>query len=210
MEKSSILSTLSAQTVGACSLLNTPISASSAQPSAQSVVLPYVSNLAGGQYVSEIIAVDDAVQNGAIVGIDCIHKLTDSSGNTLLVKFRYFAPSDIEALVKVLAEYGLTGGIGAALLGLQETVDIAARPGSNRYMSIVHRVLLSNTATVTAPTHGTSVANTSCHKKGGVLSRRSRRQMSKSLSYTKSLLDEDEDDYEEDEEDDDLDFSDED
>lgn len=190
---SSVSSTSGAQVVGAGSLLNTLIPTAVVQPSAQAVVLPYVGNLAGGQYTSEIVAVVDAVQNGAVVGIDCTHKLTDSSGNTLLVKFRYFAPSDIEALAKVLAEYGLKGGIGAALMGLQETVDIAPRPGSNRYLCIAHRVLLSNTASVTAPTQGTSVANTSCHKKGGVLSRHSRNPMSKSLSHTKSLLDADDD-----------------
>ena len=185
--------TYGAQVVGAGSLLNTLIPTAVAQPSAQAVVLPYVGNLASGQYTSEIVAVDDAVQNSSIVGIDCTHKLTDSSGNTLLVKFRYFAPFDIETLAKVLAEYCLTGGIGAALMGLQETVDIAPRPGSNRYMSIAHRVLLSNTTTVSAPTQGTSVANPSYHKKGGMLSRHTRNSMSKSLSHTKSLLDADDD-----------------
>ena len=204
---SSVSSTSGAQTAGADSLLNVLIPTAVAQPSAQAVVLPYVGSVAGGQYTSEIVAVDDAVQNGAIVGIDCTHKLTDSRGNTLLVKFRYFAPSDIEVLAKALAEYGLTGNLGSALMGLKETVDIAPRPGSNRYMSVAHRVLLSVTETVTTPTQGTSVTDTSRHKRGGIMSHHgsgsSLRAKSSPPSY--SLLEEDDD--EEDDDDDDFDFN---
>ena len=191
----SINSTLSAQTAGACSFLNTPISTSSAQPSAQAVVLPYVGNLAGGQYTSEIVAVYDAVQNGAIVGIDCTHKLTDSSGKTLLVKFRYFAPSEVNALIAVLAGYGLTGNIGTVLTGLQETVNVVPRPGSNRYMSISQRTLMCNTATVTVSTQGASLNNMTNRKSGGLTSRLSGRHGSKPVqAQRQSLLSEEDDD----------------
>ena len=156
-------STSSATISGGSSLLQKMIPASVAQ----AVVLPYVSNLTSGKYTSEIVDVVDAIQNGIVVGIDCTHKLTDADGNTLLVKFRFFDPFDTEALLQVLSTYGLSGNIGNALKGLQEIVDVAPRPKSNRYMYIAHRVL----STVPLSPTSDSTNNSAISKKGGLSSR---------------------------------------
>jgi hypothetical protein len=141
MIHSSNTSTSGAQTVGADSLFNTK-NTITLPHSSLAVVLPLVGNLPSGKYKSEIVAVENAVHNGVIVGIDCTHKLTDIGGNSFKVKFRFFAPNDVETLAKMLDLYGCTGTIGDGLYGLQETVYVAPRPNS-RYMSIIHRVLLS-------------------------------------------------------------------
>ena len=138
---SSISSTSGAQTTGAYSFFNTKNSITLPH-SLMAVVLPLVGNIPSGKYKSEIVAVEDAVHNGVVVGIDCTHKLTDIGGNSFKVKFRFFAPHEVGTLATMLDLYGCTGTIGSGLYGLQEIVYIAPRFKS-RYMRIVHRIPLS-------------------------------------------------------------------
>ena len=164
----SSISTTSAQTLGGMSLLKKQISAPATQASAQAV-LPYINNLPAGKYSSEIVDVSDAVQNGVIVGIDCIHKLTFENGNITFVKFRFFEPIDTSALIQVLASYGLSGNIGNALMGLKEEVDIAPRPNSARYVYIAHRAILNvQNGVATATSNNSTNASTKATNKNRV------------------------------------------
>lgn len=147
---SSISSTSSTQTVGGNSILDEIISETEVQTSAQAVILPLVENLPSGQYESEIVDVRLAIQNGVAIGIDCTNKLTSSNGKSLLVRFRYFAPTDTDSLKRVLSSYGLTGKLGSALMGLKENVAIAPRPNSTRYMHIAQRAILNASSSVTS------------------------------------------------------------
>ena len=131
----SINRTSSAQAMKNSDILQTMIPSSTTQE----VVLPYITTLSAGKYSSKIVAVAEAVQNNVVVGIDCTHKLTSYDGNITVVKFRFFEPIDTSKLIQVLASYGLSGNIGSALLGLNEIVEVAQRPNSNRYMYIARR-----------------------------------------------------------------------
>ena len=147
---SSISSTSSTQTVGGNSILDETISETEVQTSAQAVILPLIENLPNGQYESEIVDVKLAIKNGVAIGIDCINKLTNSNGESLLVRFRYFAPNDTDSLKRVLSSYGLAGKLGSALMGLKEEVVIAPRPNSTRYMHIAQRAILNASSSVTS------------------------------------------------------------
>ena len=126
--------------VNSSSLLTTVISSLATVNTTTNVILPYQNLLPVGKYDSEIVAVADALQDNEIFGIDCTHFLTDSSGATFLVKFRYFHPKDIEMLSKTLASYGLSGTLESALVGLREVVDIEPRPNSIKYVFIASHI----------------------------------------------------------------------
>lgn len=192
-------STLSAQTQGGTSLLQRHIPTPEMQAAAQAI-LPYINNLPAGKYTSEIVDVAEAVQKGDVVGIDCTHKLTNADGNIWLVKFRFFDPIDTENLIQVLASYGLSGNIGSALMGLRETVDIAPRPNSVRYMYIAERKQFSESES----SFSSSVSSTSTlsPKRGGLSSRLSRRSNKPTQTARQTLIsdiddEDDSDDWEE-------------
>ena len=153
------------------SFLQTIIPSSMSSTSLQAAILPYVGNLAIGQYSSKIIAVDDAIQNGVLVGIDCIHELTDSNGNSVAVKFRFFAPTEVESLKNILSSYGMTGKLSSALIGLQETVNINYRPKSTRYLYISNRALSTSSASPTAAASSNSSCTQSSTQSGRGASR---------------------------------------
>ena len=136
------------------SLLATPVTASSVTSAQQTATpafkLPTIGNLPIGHYESEIVDVADAVQNGQVVGLDCFHQLTDSSGSTYHMRFRYYAPHEVDALVKAVASYGLSGSLGNLLQGLQESVDVAPKAPPSNYMYIAHRTLQATTQTTAA------------------------------------------------------------
>lgn len=166
------------------SFLNSVISSAPTKSTASCpVILPYVNCLPVGSYESKIVEITDAVQNGVLVGIDCTHELIDSNGKVYCVKFRFFAPEDIQHLKATLRSYNLSGTLGSALMGLTESVDIAPRPGSAKYVWIANRSLRVTTSTNTQslPTP-TSSASSSPHRKGISLSNRAKLGGGKSLS----------------------------
>ena len=198
----------------ASSLLAIPVTATPATPAQQiapSVFkTPTMVNLPSGQYSSQIIDVAVAVQNGQVVGIDCFHQLTDSSGRTYHMRFRYYAPHEVDALVETVASYGLTGSLGSLLQGLQESVDVTPKAPPSNYMYIAHRTLQATTqttavssTTTTSPTTATPVTGssttanplTSC-KGGGLSSRRKfgSKQPTMSRQQATLLSEDDEDD----------------
>ncbi len=109
-----------------------------------SAILPRIGALSAGVYHSEILSIADAVQNDAPVGVDFVHRLTDAGGASYMVKFRVYAPHDLQNLVSIFASYGLSGTLDQVCLGLQEEVEIAPKAGSV-YMHIKKRRLAPST-----------------------------------------------------------------
>ena len=183
-------------------LLATPISVSAApvqQSSNSTYILPRVGKLPAGNYQSVIYDVTEAVQNGQIVGIDCYHELTDSGGNKYHVRFRYYAPKEVDALAETLASYGLTGSLGSVLMGLQETVTVAPRAGSTTYLAISSRSFqVIQTTTPDSTVDSTTAASLPTKKKGGLVLRckRGTRPSMPSQERISLLADDEEDDDE--------------
>ena len=178
------------------SLLNAAIAATAPTESAYTAILPYANLLPQGHYFSEIISAADAAKDGIVIGIDCVHKLTNLEGRSFLVKFRFFTPRDTDDLMKTLQAYGLTGSVGGALTGLKEEVDIAQRPGSDRYVYITKRSLVPNPS---------AAQESHAQKKVGLSGRLSRRSSSvQNENIKKFFANDEEDDFEDffDEEDD--------
>lgn len=144
------------------SIINAAIAATVPTASVSNAIFPYSNLLPAGTYESEILSVADAIQNDNVIGIDCIHKLTNPEGKSFLVKFRLFAPRDIDELIQKLQSYGLAGSIGDALTGLKEDLDIAQRSNS-RYVYIASRSLKNSHAGQQSPS-----------RKGGILGSRRR------------------------------------
>lgn len=132
------LSTSSANQNGG-SLLSTTISSKTTQ-NVSNVILPYATLLPEGSYTSKILSVGEGIYNDKAF-MDCIHELIDSGGNVRQVKFRFFAPVDTDALFKKLADYKLVGTVADVLVGLEENITIAPRPGSTKYVFISDRAL---------------------------------------------------------------------
>ena len=54
-------------------------------------LFPTVQNLSSGTYASEILDIKEVVNaNGSLEALDFYHKLTDSGGNPVWVRFRYY------------------------------------------------------------------------------------------------------------------------
>ena len=128
------------------SIINAAIAATVPTASVSNAILPYSNLLPAGTYESEILSVADAIQNDNVIGIDCIHKLTNHEGKSFLVKFRFFAPRDTDNLINTLKAYSMTGSVGNVLTGLKEEVEITQRPGSDRYVHIDQRSLVSESS----------------------------------------------------------------
>ena len=131
------------------SLLSTTISSITTQ-NVSNVILPYATLLPEGSYTSKILSVDEGIYNDKAF-MDCIHELIDSGGNVRQVKFRYFAPVDTNALFKKLEEYNLVGTVADVLVGLEENITIAPRPGSTKYVFISDRALVTPAASSPPP-----------------------------------------------------------
>ena len=169
------------------SLLTTTISSSTMQ-NASSIILPYADKLATGSYTSKILAVDEGIYQEKPY-LDCIHELTDPNGEVKRVKFRFFAPVDTDALFKKLADYKLVGTVADVLVGLEENITIAPRPGSIKYVCISDRALVVSSASSSSPAKK--------HSSLGKLGHFSNKTKSASkLSSREALLDEDDDDSE--------------
>ena len=141
-----------------------PTAVSEPQPSA---MLPRIGALPAGAYHSEILSIVDAVQSDAPVGVDFVHQLTDAGGASYTVKFRVYAPHELQNLLAVFAGYGLSGSLDQVCLGLQEEVEIAPKAGSS-YLHIVrrHLSLLTNPQPLTSDTTEASSPTTKPRKRG--------------------------------------------
>lgn len=169
------------------SLLSTTISSSTMQ-NASNIILPYATLLPEGSYMSKILSVGEGIYNDKAF-MDCVHELIDSGGNVRQVKFRYFAPVDTDALFKKLADYKLVGTVADVLVGLEENITIAPRPGSIKYVCISDRALVVSSASSSSPAKK--------HSSLGKLGHFSNKTKSASkLSSREALLDEDDDDSE--------------
>lgn len=143
----------SSAVTSAGSLLSTPVTVALTNINTSVVILPLVGQLPAGQYSSKIQSVSETIYMGKPV-IDCVHELTSNTGKVYYVKFRYFSPFDTNNLIDTMASYKLSGNLGDVLIGLAETVDVAPRYGSERYMEIVGRSLLVTSASSTSASTG--------------------------------------------------------
>ena len=188
----------------ATSWLSTSISDLAAESLANNladVIMPFADLLPVGSYQSEIVAVAEAMQNGECVGIDCTHLLTNSAGKQYLVKFRLFAPYDIKEVAKTLKSYGLSGDMESALVGLKESLEIAPRPNSAKY------VFISDRNMQTAQSDESLSQEKPPRKKGGLMTSRRASPYSSYSSPTRSknaLHAEDEEDDDNDDDNDDF------
>ena len=97
--------------------------------------LPTCNCLSPGKYVSILHEIRNVEQQNItskkeIVGLDCYHELTDSTGKILKMRFRYYASSyQVEEVAQVLEHYGFEGKIGD-VKDLKENV-ILSRSGEN-------------------------------------------------------------------------------
>jgi hypothetical protein len=193
----------------ASSLLGTPVVstpvASAQQNATPTFDLPKIGILPVGHYDSVIVDVAEAIQNGQVVGVDCFHQLTGSSGITYRVRFRHYAPKEVEELVEAVASYGLEGSLGSLLQGLKESVDVAPKGQTSNYMHIAHRTsqLADQTTAPTSPITTTGDAPTIASpptpcKGGGLSSRRKFGSKQPTMSRQQAILlsedDEDDDD----------------
>ena len=170
----------------ASSILSTPVSSSCTQNDITDVILPYADLLPTGKYISKIVSVSEGVYDSKPY-IDCIHQLTDVNGDTKIVKFRYFAPTETTALRKKMAEYKFKGLMSEALDALEESVTISPRPGSAKYVYISDRTLVTPAASSPPPAKKPSPSGKRIYF-GSQANRPSK------LSTKASLLEADEDD----------------
>ncbi|MBQ7897260.1 MAG: hypothetical protein IJ323_02430 [Clostridia bacterium] len=168
------------------SILSTLVSSTCTQNDITDVILPYADLLPTGMYISKIVSVSEGVYDSKPY-IDCIHQLTDVNGDTKIVKFRYFAPTETTALRKKMAEYKFEGSMAEALDALEESVTISHRPGSAKYVYISARALATSTVSSSPPTNKPSSL-------GGRIYLSSKANRPAKLSTKASLLEADEDD----------------
>lgn len=165
------------------SLLSTTISSSATQ-NVTNTILPFATLLPTGAYLSKILSVDEGIYQEKPF-LDCTHEITAPNGEVKHVKFRFFAPTETDALFQKLAEYKLVGTVAEVLVGLEENIIIAPRPNSAKYVYISQRALV--TPSVSSPPHS---------KKSSSLGKRScfgNKAHSTSKSPTRAiLLDDDE------------------
>lgn len=123
-------------------LTSTVVAPVASPVSSGAVILPRIGVLPAGIYTSEILSIAEAVQNGVAVGVDFVHHLTDAAGKQYDVKFRVYAPWELDRLVEIFASYDLNGLLDQVSVGLQEEVEIAPKANS-AYMGIVGRRLMT-------------------------------------------------------------------
>ena len=159
------------------SLAAANISATSTPQHTTQPVTPLIGTILPGSYNSRIDSVSDVVYNGEAVAVDFVHELTSSNGDTIWARFRYY-PRELDALVRFLATYGLTGPLDVATIGLSELVTIAPKPNSG-YLHITARQLKtpvpSSTSVSEKPSHASTPhtsglpTSPSTKRRGGLL-----------------------------------------
>ena len=166
-------------------------------------VFPTVQNLSAGVHLSEIVDVKEIVDSdGNLTALDFYHKLTDSDGCDIFVRFRYYE-KELPALAQELSKYSAVKTWCDAV-GLREQVTVSPKATGN-YMRISAR----NEAQVTSSSSSTVVSEPV--KKSGILGNKSKHggsvlgsknNAATSHSVKASNLLADEEDFEEDEDDD--------
>lgn len=165
-------------------------------------LFPTVQNLSAGIYLSEILDIKEIVDfDGNLIALDFYHKLTDSNGNNVYVRFRYYE-KELPALAQELSKYSAVKTWGDSV-GLREQVTVSPKATGN-YMRISAR----NEAQATSSSPSTVVSPPV--KKSGLLANKSKRggsalgsknNAATSHSVKASNLLADEEDFEDDEED---------
>lgn len=115
-------------------------------------IIPRKGNLDAGNYdsdIKKIEAVYDA--NGNIVAIDFFHELMRPDSSKILVRFRYYYPSEIPQILDIFASYGIQGSLENAT-GTKERIEVAEAENSS-YMKISDRKLKPKTGGLLAARH---------------------------------------------------------
>ena len=160
----------------------------------QQYIFPTIQNLDAGAYISEILDVKEIIKpDGSLEAIDFYHQLTDSSGNVLHVRFRFYE-KELPSLVSSLKQYPQVK-TWEDVVGLKEDIVVSPKPTGN-YLYISSRNAYVSSAS--KPTSGTSSANTSPHKRGGLSSRLSKSGSKPSKISRELLVSEDEEDWDDD------------
>ena len=156
----------------------------------QQYILPTVHNLADGTYISEILDVKEIIKpDESLDAIDFYHKLTDSSGNIIYVRFRYYN-KELPALATSLSQYPKVK-TWKDVVWLQEEIIVAPKP-TGTYKHIVARKDCS--FNVTSTSSNASATNTHPSKRGILSSRLSSRSGKYAQATKQALIVEDEGD----------------
>ena len=156
----------------------------------QQYIFPTVQNLAAGTYISEILDVKEVLNpDGSLNAIDFYHQLTDSSGNVIHVRFRFYA-KELPSLVSSLKHYPQVK-TWADIIGIKEDIVVSPKPTGN-YMRISSRnACVSNASKLTS---GVSSTNAPHHKRGSLSSRLSKSGSKSPQTARQELIYEDEGD----------------
>lgn len=133
-------------------------------------IFPTIQNLSTGKYTSEILDVKDIVNtDGGLEALDFYHKLVDSNGNNLWVRFRYYK-HEFAALAEELAKYP---GVNTwqSTIALREDITVTPKATGN-YMRISSRsasvVTESSASTASALSTGTSATKVSVQNRAAL------------------------------------------
>lgn len=154
-------------------------------------IFPTIKNLAAGNYYSEILDVQEVLQSdGSLEAMDFYHRLTDSNGNVIYSRFRYYE-KELPGLATSLQQYPQVQ-TWQDTVGLKEDITVAPKPKSN-YMRIAVRTASLASASATSPT--VSPASAPPAKRGGLSSRLSSKHSNKPVQTPRqALISEDDDD----------------
>lgn len=155
-----------------------------------SYILPIAQNLMAGYYLSKIMDVQEVIDtNGQLLALDFYHMLTDSSGNIVNVRFRYYE-KELPSLASSLKQYSQLQ-TWKDTIGLQEQITISAKASGN-YLKISTRSALTVTTTSANPINATA-QQAHTPKKVGLGGRLNRRPSSVQSENIKKFFEDDED-----------------
>ena len=162
-----------------------------------SYVYPTVGNIDAGVYTSEIMSVDEILNDdGSLNALDFYHRLTDCNGKDLYVRFRYYK-KELASLAESLSKYPEVE-TWSDTVGLKEKI-VVSKKSTGSYMGISSRSAIEEDEPSSRPLSTKSSAT----KRSGPLSRPSRHVNHNSSAISKQVLveddEEDEDDYLDDE-----------
>ena len=153
-----------------------------------SYIFPTVQNLIADNYISKIMDVQEVTDvNGQLLALDFYHMLTDSSGNTIGVRFRYYE-NELPLLASSLKQYSQLQ-TWQDTIGLQEHITVSAKASGN-YLKISARSAPTVTAASTNSINATA-QQSHTSKKVGLGSRLSRRSSSVKNEHTSKFFEDD-------------------
>ena len=144
-------------------------------PTNSDPVIPKKGNIKPGRYESEIVSISEVIENGELVAVDFVHKLSVNDEEGTRVKFRLYFPREIDLLAKMFSQYGFRGSL-VDVIGMQENITLNENSKSS-YLRITDRQLISLPQ----------------QKPAGALT--SNRSTDKKVSATPNLLEDEDDDY---------------